>query len=324
MSNLTEKNSTQVIHHISYGKAILFGEHAVVFGKPCIVLPLKELKTEIIIQRDERNLLNGKEITVSNSVHIHYFLNRIWNGVYPLSIIDKSSIPIGSGLGSSASVSVALTIANKALRNERFTKNDIARESYIFDFNVAKAKNERTFLSPADTSCITHEMPIYISGSVEKNFLWTIKKFDDMFSEERIWNVHEINIPADWNFIVVYSGIKKGTEAKVGSVRQLVHTEPEKREVVNNIEKLVKEAKKAIERNDKRLTGELMTENHEALRELGVSHEELEKIINKVKDCCYGAKLTGAGGGGSVIILTDDVQKCKKVLSDEKYRIYNV
>ena len=50
--------------------------------------------------------------------------------------------------------------------------------------------------------------------------------------------------------------------------------------------------------------GRLMTENHKLLREIGVSTKEIEKIIGIWRRCgSLGAKITGAGGGGSVLVL---------------------
>jgi mevalonate kinase len=47
-----------------------------------------------------------------------------------------------------------------------------------------------------------------------------------------------------------------------------------------------------------------MTENHKLLREVGVSNSEIEKIIGICVRCgSLGAKITGAGGGGSILVL---------------------
>jgi mevalonate kinase len=48
-----------------------------------------------------------------------------------------------------------------------------------------------------------------------------------------------------------------------------------------------------------------MTENHKLLREIGVSNKEIEKIIGICFSCgALGAKITGAGGGGCILVLT--------------------
>ena len=57
-----------------------------------------------------------------------------------------------------------------------------------------------------------------------------------------------------------------------------------------------------------------MTEDHKLLSILGVSSPELNKLVNAALPYSYGAKLTGAGGGGCMIALTDSPDKvCKAI-----------
>ena len=48
-----------------------------------------------------------------------------------------------------------------------------------------------------------------------------------------------------------------------------------------------------------------MDRNQRLLNTLGVGHPLLDKLIEAARPHAYGAKLTGAGGGGSMIALTD-------------------
>ena len=62
---------------------------------------------------------------------------------------------------------------------------------------------------------------------------------------------------------------------------------------------------RAIARGSLEDIGRLMTENHKLLREIGVSNKEIEKIIGICFSCgALGAKITGAGGGGCILVLT--------------------
>jgi mevalonate kinase len=61
-----------------------------------------------------------------------------------------------------------------------------------------------------------------------------------------------------------------------------------------------------LQRGNQEEIGALMDKNQEYLRKLGVSSSELETLIKAAKKAdAYGAKLTGAGGGGCMIALTD-------------------
>ena len=79
------------------------------------------------------------------------------------------------------------------------------------------------------------------------------------------------------------------------------------REVVDAyvlIGKLAREGKKAMLASDWKLLGELMNENHDIQRRLGGSGPENERLIRAALDAgAYGAKLAGAGQGGTIIAL---------------------
>ena len=62
--------------------------------------------------------------------------------------------------------------------------------------------------------------------------------------------------------------------------------------------------------------GRLMTDDHKLLSILGVSSRELNKLVNASMPYSYGAKLTGAGGGGCMVALTDRPEKvCEAIRS---------
>ena len=79
------------------------------------------------------------------------------------------------------------------------------------------------------------------------------------------------------------------------------------REVVDayvRIGKLARDGKKALLARDWKLLGELMNENHDIQRALGGSGPENERLIEAALDAgAYGAKLAGAGQGGTIIAL---------------------
>jgi mevalonate kinase len=79
------------------------------------------------------------------------------------------------------------------------------------------------------------------------------------------------------------------------------------REVVDGyvrIGKLAREGKRALLTRDWRHLGELMHENHDIQRRLGGSGPENERLIEAaVRAGALGAKLAGAGQGGTIIAL---------------------
>ena len=72
------------------------------------------------------------------------------------------------------------------------------------------------------------------------------------------------------------------------------------------IASLVDQALAAFERDEATHVGRLMTANHRLLVDLGLSNERLERMVaTALREGALGAKLTGAGGGGCMIALTD-------------------
>ncbi len=62
----------------------------------------------------------------------------------------------------------------------------------------------------------------------------------------------------------------------------------------------------SLKENNLNELGSLMLKNHELLRQIGVSTEKIDLLIKEAKKTAYGAKITGAGGGGCIIALVDN------------------
>jgi galactokinase/mevalonate kinase-like predicted kinase len=81
------------------------------------------------------------------------------------------------------------------------------------------------------------------------------------------------------------------------------------------IGKLAREGKKALLNADWRLLGQLMNENHAIQRRLGGSGPENERLIEAaLKAGAYGAKLAGAGQGGTIIALHPEPRSLEPAL----------
>ncbi|MDA0747112.1 MAG: hypothetical protein O2954_11370 [bacterium] len=92
------------------------------------------------------------------------------------------------------------------------------------------------------------------------------------------------------------------------------------REVVRNylrIAHLARMGKRALLDTDWEMLGELMVENHEIQRDLGGSGPENETLIQAALDGgALGAKLAGAGGGGTIIALAPNPEPVVQALKD--------
>src|SRR5262245_43167170 len=104
-------------------KIILFGEHAVVYGRPALAVPVTQVHADVDVMESSRpgiwihapdvNLhaeLNSlpSDDPIASVIHNFLFLSRV--SPFPnLEIRISSTIPVASGLGSGAAVTVALT-----------------------------------------------------------------------------------------------------------------------------------------------------------------------------------------------------------------------
>jgi len=82
--------------------------------------------------------------------------------------------------------------------------------------------------------------------------------------------------------------------------------EPLVRESYMRIAQLARRGKRALVEKDWPTLGALMNENHALVAELGGSGPENDRLIAAAREAgAWGAKLAGAGGGGTIIALTD-------------------
>lgn len=272
------------------GKVILFGEHAVVFGKPAFALAI-DLRITASVSSSDQYLVNGRPMKKQHHVYVSKALDEAWNGP-PIEIVTRSRIPSGSGLGSSAAVTVA-TIGSMLAERGRFRPETVARKA----FEVELAVQGRA--SPTDTSTSSNGHGVLVAQEKMDGFLWRISAGD------KAWSMHHRDVPG-FTFVVGYTGIHASTGPLVAGVKKLVDSSRDAARAVDRIAEVVLDGVSAVEKGDKARVGKLMLENHGLLNSLGVGHPLLDKAVEACERVSYGAKLTGAGGGGSMIALTDD------------------
>lgn len=89
------------------------------------------------------------------------------------------------------------------------------------------------------------------------------------------------------------------------------------RESYGRIADLARLAKEAVLAGDYSGLGSLMNENHALVAALGGSGPDNERLIDAARSAgAWGAKLAGAGGGGTVIVLAEDRESVASALRD--------
>lgn len=296
------------------GKVILFGEHAVVYGHPALAAATDQ-RTHVEVD------CCGTEFTV-NGLRIHdryhsYLLTavkEVWGmqgRSEPIRIQTEGGVPSASGTGSSAALTVATVGAMHALLGKRDPAG-IARDA----FRVERLTQGGG--SPTDTSASTAGGGIAISRLDEPpnvgERLWDLH-WDDP-ENPRAWAVERIDLP-DLTVVVGNSGIKGRTDEQVAKVAHAQKKNAVVRDALADIGRITRDAVPLLRRKDFGGVGALMDKAHAALHMLGVNHPAVEQLVQVARSTpgTLGAKLTGAGGGGSMFALTERPQAVAEAIT---------
>ncbi len=279
------------------GKIILFGEHAVVYGRPAIAVPIPQLMATV-----ETTSLSGRKL---GTIHVEapdigldswlhemspdhplaYIINLTLNelGIHDppaMGIKISSSIPIASGLGSGTAVSVAIL---RSLSDHLDQRLPLKRQSELA-YEVEKIHHGTP--SGIDNTVVTYAKPVYY---------------------ERGHDPEIIPLGAPFTLIVADTGVQSPTAVAVAQVRKSWQENRKAYEsLFDEIGSLVLQARDCIERGHVNELGPLMDQNQVLLEAMGVHSPQLQSLIEAARKAgAYGAKLSGAGLGGNMIALVD-------------------
>lgn len=291
------------------GKLILFGEHAVVFGEPALAMAV-DLRTEVYVRPGPETTVNGLPIASPRFRYVRAAAKR-GGASDPLTFEIRSMIPSAAGMGSSAAVTVATLAALRALRREEPPPETLARLAFEVEHEVQGRA------SPIDTSTSVHGNGVLIRRERGDGFLWQVERGD------RKWFLHHVDVPA-FRLVVGETGVGAATGPLVAKVKQFADQSADARAAIEEIGRIALEGAEALGLGRWERVGELMVRNHELLNFLGVGHPLLDRLVRVARRWSYGAKLTGAGGGGSMIALTDEADRVCQAIEQEGGRAFVV
>lgn len=277
------------------GKIILCGEHSVVYGRPAIAVPISDMRSYASVVSGPSGLglricaLDLKqECTLMETTDDHplgrlaRLVLREVNAAEPDAVLTVSSeLPIASGMGSGASISVAAARALSAALGAELGPEAISRITYEVE------KIHHGTPSGIDNTVISWERPVY-------------------FVRGEAPEVFEIHTP--FKLLIANSGIASSTKEAIEEVRRRWVATPAYYDVVFNcIGAIARAARAAVEQGAIHALGALINENHELLVKMGVSLMQLDRLIAKAREAgALGAKLTGSGQGGNMIALVEE------------------
>lgn len=332
------------------GKVILFGEHAVVYGKMAIAASLNLRAKSVIelvpIKENEERMLSMKmpksedgkdlppyQVTIQAlqqlfrdetfpfktvydvdlirewSERLEAFVNmkddissrvayasiayvalmieelsenKIYKNAH-IRVVLSTELPMGAGLGSSASFAVSLVGAFLSACLQWTTSDQL-------DEKQLELVNQWAFV----VEKIIHGTPSGIDN--------TVATYGGLLTKEGSTRqiVHDAH---PCNILIVNTMVPKNTKALVAGVRSRYEdekTSSKMKERIDSIDSLSKTCLSILTSTpfDEVYFQKLITQNHELLNAIGVGHPQLEVMVSIANQYQLVAKLTGAGGGG--------------------------
>lgn len=284
----------------SHGKIILLGEHAVVYNYPSIAIPFPKTSIQTIVEKATSHqtiscdfytglLDDMPELLDSLKEAIHLSLKTLNQETYPLSITIKSSIPAERGMGSSAAVAVA-TVRG------------------IFDYFDTELTQSKLLELVNTSEKIAHGNPSGLDALMTSSS----SPYYFIKGQEEV----PLNMVLEAYLVVADTGETGQTKEAVESISQKLQQKNSLHYqfLISSLGDLPKKGKVALETNQATILGNYMTQAHNILKELDVSSEKLDKLVEEsLSHGALGAKLTGGGRGGCMIALAMDKKSAHEI-----------
>ena len=208
----------------------------------------------------------------------------------------RSGVKGGAGLGSSASTMVALASALSRLHSLGLGIEEVVRLSMVGEAGV---HGHPSGIDP--TVCALGGVIMFRPGSTPRR----------------------LRLNRTRSLLVSFSGETRSTRGQINRVAEVREKYPGLFSgLVESASAVSQMAADRLARNDMKGLGKLLSFNHAVLSNLGVSNESLDRLVDASLSLgSYGAKLTGAGGGGSVISVAPE-GKQKRITSGLNARGY--
>jgi hydroxymethylglutaryl-CoA reductase len=292
------------------GKVILLGEHAVVYDRHALALPLEAAVSATVVETKSGVKLSIPDWDFEQAVSVSkpakgaasavaLIMRHFGIGDRGFYIRIRSRIPPAMGLGSSAALAVAIIRAFDELLGLDMDNGAVDRLAFECE------KLAHGTPSGIDNNIATYGQPV-------------------LYSRTSATRTKPIRLAESPPIVVASSGIHGVTKDQVAGVRSRYEKNRQLYETIfDEIDEISMAGAHALKSSDYETLGSMMNVCHGYLNALEVSIPELEKMIEIARRYgAIGAKLTGAGGGGSIVALCPDKEsEVARALHAEGYQI---
>ncbi|MDY0266954.1 MAG: mevalonate kinase [Methanimicrococcus sp.] len=263
------------------GKIFLFGEHAVVYGKTAIACAI-DLRAHVTVEEAPTIQMKGPSGNTDLNPRKHPYIYSVVEKFKELTTVSgvnidiRSDIPVGSGLGSSAAVTIATIKALDTYYETALSLDEIAQMGHLVETEVQGRA------SPTDTFVSTFGGMVQIPDRKKLGFY-------------------------DMLIVIGNTGKFSSTRKIVSNVSSLKERHPAViGQIMDTIGAISETGVDFIRDGDFQTVGELMNINQGLLDSIGVGSKELSELVYASRKAgALGSKITGAGGGGCMISLCE-------------------
>ena len=266
----------------AHSKIILIGEHAVVYGYPAISLPLLEVEVTCKVVPAESPWRLYEEDTLSMAVYASLEHLNIKDACIRCQI--DSAIPEKRGMGSSAAISIAAIRA-------------------VFDYYQAELPHHVLEILVNRAEMIAHMNP---SGLDAKTCLsdQPIRFIKNVGFTELEMNLSAYLVIADTG---VYGHTREAIQVVQSKGKDALP-------FLHDLGELTQQAEDAIRRKDAERLGQILSQAHLHLKEIGVSSPEADSLVETaMRHGALGAKMSGGGLGGCIIALVANLGQAQEL-----------
>lgn len=202
---------------------------------------------------------------------------------FVFDFVADFSIPVSSGLGSSAALALAITRGLAQIFRHELTLPE--------EFACAQAMEE-----------------VFHGSSSGLDVTLCQRRGLGLFSRAYDWQPAP---PCTLSLCIAWSGQTHVTQREVAKVQQQAEKNPKRiQSLFQHISECVTFGYEALQRHSWSSLGQAFTENHKILQELQLSNPLLDFLCESALQAgALGAKVTGAGGGGCVIALAPGIEE---------------
>jgi len=284
------KTDSDVVQATAAGKIILLGEHAVVYGRHALAVPIPDAVRAAVVQCEKKTTVTVRDWGLHSIVEpdstegvdaaINLILERLGVADSNFAINVVSRLPRGMGLGSSAAIAVAVSRAVAtcmAIGIDDKSVNEIA---------FACEKLAHGTPSGVDNTLSCYGVPM-------------------LFRNAGALEIETLSLDAMPPLVIGFSHTSGPTHEQVAGVRSRFDQDQSRYNALfDQIDEISKAGAKALVAKQYRQLGSMMNLCHGFLNAIQVSTPDLENMVSIARqNGAVGAKLTGAGGGGSMVAL---------------------